>query len=434
MDRTPPIDVAAFIETRLLTGYLRRVPILCVLLMLVEGIDAFGIGFVGPFLGKALDLTPERLGTIYTATVIASLIGAAVLAPLSDRIGRRPMLLWTTAIMVPATVATALAPNFAALLVARFLIGVAFGAAFPVAIALVADYAPAARRSMLLMMLNAGIGGGVVIAGYAAAIVIPTLGWQAFLYLSAGVSALVGLLAWALLPESLPLLVRSGRQAEALAIARRIAPEDTPAALAWHQPEGTGATTPLALFERRTWLTTMLLWAMVSFTYVTINFVSYWLPTAMMAAGLSIGKAGVAISTGKLCGLAGIFAIGWLADRFGLTRVMTVNFALTGMLILAIAGVPAGGVAIALLIAALSVDGANASGGHALMATSYPSQLRATAFGWISGFARLIGGGAGAMLGAHLVGANWSIAAMALLFAATFAANAAIVAAIARRG
>lgn len=420
-------DVRALIDDLPLRGPMLRVPLLCVLLMFVEGIDAFGLGFISPYLSKELGLSADQMGLIFTSTVIASLIGATMVAPLSDRLGRRKLLLWTSGMMIPATLLTAHVPSFEALFAIRFLIGICFGAALPAAIALVADYAPARRRSSLLMLLNAGIGGGVVLAGYCAAALIPVYGWHSLIYASTLISLVAAFLSWLWLPESLHFLVRAGRQDDALEVLRPLMGADTPAALVCEEQQGATRSSPGALFEAGMLATTVLLWALVSMTYVTVNFVSYWLPTVMLNAGADITLAGVAISTGKACGILGIFLIGWLADRYGLARTATTNFALTGALVLGIALSPTPAVAVVLLIAALGLDGANVSGGQAFLATSFPSHLRATAFGWVSGFARLVGGGIGTMLGARIVGAGWSFDRIALVMGCTFLVNAAIV-------
>ncbi len=427
MTNPGPTEVGTLIDRLPLRGPLLRVPLLCVLLMFVEGIDAFGLGFISPYLSKALALSADQMGLIFTSTVVASLIGATVIAPLSDRFGRRRLLLLSSGIMVPTTLMTAHAPNFETLLVVRFVIGMTFGAALPAAIALVADYAPERRKASLLMLLNAGIGGGVVLAGYCAAGMIPVFGWRSLLYASACVSALAALLAWLWLPESLQFLIRSGRQKDALVLLRETAVEPMPTRLFCEQQHHASKASPSALFVAGNLTTTVLLWMLVSFTYVTVNFVSYWLPTVMLDAGADITIAGIAISTGKLCGIAGIFLIGWIADRYGLTRVATINFIATGLLVIAIAASPSPAIAIMLLIAALSLDGGNVSAGQAFIATSYPSQLRATAFGWVSGFARLVGGGIGTLAGARIVEVGWKFDRIALVMGFTFLANAAIV-------
>ncbi|OCC24420.1 hypothetical protein MB02_07525 [Croceicoccus estronivorus] len=427
MTGSETVEVRTLLEDLPLRGVLLRVPVICVMLMFVEGIDAFGIGFIGPFLAKELALSTDDLGTIFTGTVVASLIGATLLAPLSDRFGRRTLLLWTSSVMVPTTLLTAHAPNFATLFALRFVIGAAFGAALPTAIALVADYAPTNRKSLLLMLLNAGIGAGVVVAGYCAAVMIPVLGWQSLLYASALVSVIAAFFAWVWIPESLQHLLRTGREGEAIALLGKIANRPLPARLVCEEAEHLDKANPVALFRANILMTTVLLWTLSSMSYVIVNFTSYWLPTVMLNAGADITLAGVTISTGKLCGIAGIFAVGWLADHFGLSKIVTANFLLTGVLVLLIASNPPPAVAVALLLAAMTFNGANVSGGQALIATSYPSQLRATAFGWISGFARLIGGGFGTLVGGWIIAAGWTFDRIALLMGSTLLINAVVV-------
>ncbi|MDB5447848.1 MAG: transporter, partial [Phenylobacterium sp.] len=89
--------------------------------------------------------------------------------------------------------------------------------------------------------------------------------------------------------------------------------------------------------------------------------------------------------------------------------------------------------ALAFVTLALTLDAANVSGAQAMTANAYGADLRVTAFGWISGLGRLIGGSAGAMVGAHMVSAQWPVRSIGALFAATFFINAVLVRLLRRR-
>ena len=138
-------------------GWLLRVPALCGLLMIMEGIDTYAISYIAPFLSKEFAIAPEQMGVVFTTTVVASMLGAVALTPLSDRIGYRRVLLLSSLLIGPATLLTALASNVATLIALRFVIGLGFGAALPTTIALVTDYAPQRRRSVLVMAMSSSI-------------------------------------------------------------------------------------------------------------------------------------------------------------------------------------------------------------------------------------------------------------------------------------
>jgi AAHS family 4-hydroxybenzoate transporter-like MFS transporter len=62
------------------------------------------------------------------------------------------------------------------------------------------------------------------------------------------------------------------------------------------------------------------------------------------------------------------------------------------------------------------VDGSFA-GTQALVASSYPSEIRGTTTGWVTGIGRLIGGGAGTAAGGYLFAAGWTSAGLSALLA-----------------
>src|SRR5690242_1173633 len=72
-----------------------RTIVLCFVIMMLQGADAFGISYVAPLLGREHGIDPEWVGLVFTASVVGTLLGAIGIAPLSDRMGRRSILLWS---------------------------------------------------------------------------------------------------------------------------------------------------------------------------------------------------------------------------------------------------------------------------------------------------------------------------------------------------
>jgi AAHS family 4-hydroxybenzoate transporter-like MFS transporter len=414
------VDIGSFIDRAALRGLLLRAPILCALVMLMEGVDNYG-GFVGPFLSKDYHIPPEALGIIHTGTVVASLIGAVCLGPLSDWIGRRRVLIISSFMLGACAALTPLASNIYALFLVRFLIGMGFGTSLPSALTLTAEYAPARSRAFIITIMTGCIALGVVVAGLASALIIPKFGWHLLMYLTGGVSLVsTGLLALAL-PESVRfLLLRRPDSPETLRLIAILKHEqgtapDIELVAEELQPVRRPAR---ALVQDSRGPLTLTLWFAMSATYFGVFLLSFWLPTILMADGTSVQNAGFLTSAGKIASMIGAVMVGWSMDRASAWRVLPVAYVCAAVSIVVL-GMSVSCVAwatVLILVSYLLLDGSFA-GIQALIATSYPVSMRATATGWISGLARLIGGGAGTMAGGFVVGAHLSVIEIALLLA-----------------
>jgi DHA1 family bicyclomycin/chloramphenicol resistance-like MFS transporter len=132
-----------------------------------------------------------------TALLLAFGLSQLVWGPLSDRFGRRPILLWGMGAYVLASVACALAPSMAWLIAGRALQGVAMGAGVMAARAVVRDlYAPAQGANVMSQALT---GLGIIACACApiGGVLTDWLGWRvALLSLAAFGAFTFVLLLW----------------------------------------------------------------------------------------------------------------------------------------------------------------------------------------------------------------------------------------------
>ena len=142
---------------------------------------ATAIAMIGPLL---LDLSRELgvpLGQAGLLAAVMSLpwaLGAPFTGLLSDRLGRKPLIVLALAGVGVATIGAAFATSFATLLAARFVAGV-FGAFGPAStMAAVGDLFPPQRRGMAMGWLNAGFGLAAVAGVPAVGIVGGLFGWR----------------------------------------------------------------------------------------------------------------------------------------------------------------------------------------------------------------------------------------------------------------
>src|SRR5258708_5893298 len=86
-------DIAEILDQRKLGAFQKGVIALCTAIVFVEGMNAQSAGYVGPVLREAWKLTPSELGLFFSSGLIGLMFGGLFVAPLADRLGRRPLLI-----------------------------------------------------------------------------------------------------------------------------------------------------------------------------------------------------------------------------------------------------------------------------------------------------------------------------------------------------
>ena len=113
---------------------------------LLFGFDVAIISGAGPFLLQHFQLGDIGLGVAFSSLLFGCALGAAFAGRLSDRYGRRYVLLWIAVLFALTSVATGIAWDFPSFLAARFVGGLAVGAVSLVSPMYIAEVAPASVR------------------------------------------------------------------------------------------------------------------------------------------------------------------------------------------------------------------------------------------------------------------------------------------------
>lgn len=190
------------------------------MLVLLSGVSALATDMYLPALpqvGRDLGAGDVAAQLTLTAFLVGFAVGSLALGPVSDALGRRPLLLVGPAAFAAASVLCALAPGAGVLVAARLLQGVAASAGAVCARAVVSDTHRGADAAARFGLLTAVGLLGPVVAPSVGAGVLQVGDWR----LVFGVLAAVGLLqlagAWRGVPESLPPHERGGASASATA-------------------------------------------------------------------------------------------------------------------------------------------------------------------------------------------------------------------------
>ena len=200
------------------------------------GFDASVISGVVGFIDVEFELTKIQVGWAVSCLALTATFGMMVSGPLSDRIGRRPVLKVAAILFAISAIASAVAPDFISFIVARMIGGFGVGAALIIAPMYIAEMAPPAQRGRLVSFnqLNIVIG---ISAAFFSNYLILTLGesgaaWADSLRLGEwnwrwmlGIEALPAIIYYVALmfvPESPRWLAMQGREDEARKILSRV--------------------------------------------------------------------------------------------------------------------------------------------------------------------------------------------------------------------
>lgn len=187
-----------------------------------DGFILGSIGLVIPLIAGPMHLGSLWQGLLGASALIGICIGALVFGPITDRVGRQKILVLDLVVFVLASLGQLLVSSPGPLLALRLILGLAVGADYAIAPALLAEFVPSRRRGTLLASLNMVWTIGFVVA-YGVDIALQHwLGdgsWRWMLAASA-VPAFVTLLMRLGTPESPRWLLAQGRAEEARAIVK----------------------------------------------------------------------------------------------------------------------------------------------------------------------------------------------------------------------
>lgn len=166
-----------------------------------------GFGIVIPILplyaeSGGFNASPAVIGLLVASFSLAQLVFAPLWGRVSDRIGRKPVLVLSLAGTALGSLLTGLAPNLALLFIGRLVDG-ASGASVSVAQAAVADVASPEERPRLLGLLGAAFGLGFV-AGPALGALAALGGHRLPFLLAAALAAVNAVVAARRIPETKP--------------------------------------------------------------------------------------------------------------------------------------------------------------------------------------------------------------------------------------
>ena len=181
---------------------------------LLFGYDTGVISGAILFIKEDFDLTPFFEGAVVAALLLGAMAGAALAGPLSDRLGRRNLVLIAAVIFTVGAIAAAVAPSTGALLAARFVLGLAVGSAALIVPLYLSEIAPTEIRGAVASLNQLMIVVGILVAFIVNAALASSGEWRIMVG-AAVVPSLILLVGMLTMPETPRYLVRDGDEGEA---------------------------------------------------------------------------------------------------------------------------------------------------------------------------------------------------------------------------
>ncbi|MBW8864224.1 MAG: MFS transporter [Verrucomicrobia bacterium] len=162
------IDAAApKTDSSLNVGYVWLISVVAAMGGLLFGWDWVVIGGAKPFFQRYFELTSEsQIGWANSCALIGCLFGALAAGGLSDKFGRKRLLILAALIFAVTSLGNALASNYTVFIAWRIFGGVAIGLASSLSPMYIAEVAPAAIRGRLVAINQLTIVVGILLAQY----------------------------------------------------------------------------------------------------------------------------------------------------------------------------------------------------------------------------------------------------------------------------
>ena len=115
-----------------------------------DAYDLFVISTVAALVSVQWHLGTTKTSWVLGSAILAAFIGALVFGRIADILGRKRVYMIVAAIMIVGAIASAVAPNFWWLVVARFILGLGIGGDYPVSAVLMSEYSNRQDRGRLV--------------------------------------------------------------------------------------------------------------------------------------------------------------------------------------------------------------------------------------------------------------------------------------------
>lgn len=378
----------------------------CTLLNALDGFDVLAMAFTATAVSKEFGLSGAELGMLLSSGLIGMAVGAIVLSPVADKIGRRPGLIASASLATVGMLLTATADSALMIACWRIVTGLGVGGILAGANIICGEYASAKHRGLAISIYTAGYGIGAGFGGMGAAWMLSHYGWHSVFLFGGVLTGLTLLVVILYLPESVHFLeTRRDQRAQSklVHIAKRLKIDSALATV--QMAETAGSTQPAAkitdVLIGRFKVTTVLIWVAFFATMFGFYFVNSWTPKLLVEAGMTEQQGiygGIALTLG---GALGSLVYGMLCTKWTPHQVMVGFVILSAIAMIGfISSTSTLFLAFTLgVVLGMLVNGCVA-GLYTITPAAYPASLRGTGVGAALGVGRI-----GAIIAPTAIGA-----------------------------
>jgi len=379
---------------------------LCFFPVLLDGFDATSLSLAVPALASGWGIAPAAFTLPLVGTSMGVFVGYLGSGWLARRVGRRRLVIGSTALFSVGTLATAMvipAQSIEVLTLVRLVTGLGFGGVLPSGVAFATDFSSNRRRDVVPLLVVLGFSAGATTAGFVYQQVIGMVGVSGLFWSAGLLSAAMVIPLLALLPPE---------------------PTGNVGASQGRRVERAGQ-----LFERTVRVDTLLLWVYAFLVFVVSTALSSWVPVLITELGVPVADAPLGLAFIYLGAIVGGVLVIPIAAWGGIGRTLILMPLLCALFLLWLVGFDLGGVALLVALAGVGAAISASQSGQLGMAVSlYPREHRTTGIGWSAAMGR-----AGSIAGPGLTGIMLGLGASAsTIFSLAAAATAiAVVCAVA---
>ena len=378
------MDVREGISSQPMRAFQVRVVGICLVLTVVDGFEMLMMAFVTPALAKTWGFGQTESGYLLSSSIIGLALGALLVSPLADRMGRRPHTISCLVLITVGMICSTFVTSVAQMVTARILTGLFIGGILASLNVMVSEYASTARRASVMSVYGMGLPLGTAVGGFISGLLLSRYDWRAPFVFAAIITATMALVCIVWLPESIHYLVERrpfGALAQYNAIAAKLGyrqVEELP------EPVSTEHSRSLrhAAFSGLMLTRTIWLWTGFSLLTAAFYFANTWSAKLLadVAKDTQTGiNAGVLIAVG---GVIGALLMAALNSRLR-PRLVTATFMfLACFAFLAYANFFTTVTAAYLLAVVVGIFATGAIiGTYAIAPHTYPTAVRASAVG-----------------------------------------------------